>query len=438
MIRRSLRLLAKVTFAFLWLVTPNAAVAADDTAHFVRVEQSYVGALIQNVTVETYGVTKPDVARQYLSLKAGDRLEQFGVNRDYQNLETLCNAIPRLDIEPGTEPNTVILHWIVMVKWLEPTKHPFYGDQPLQAPIQGVGFILTGPPMSRSGSNISSIAQLSRRANLVRFIYTAPLHVNPVKGRESDFIFNVFGGRGVYRASAPLAINIYSWNTGAEAVFYQQGTNHNQFELGMRTFRTTTSIPTGIVAPSLYMTNIHPGRLAQLEGGYSHNCGVPSTQWVPPFCSLQYRFQALDSIGILGATSEYQQYLADVAQYNRIGTSALVFHGGEVRTGGVLPDSFLVCENGLRGYPKPFCGTDAQIAQAEFRIAQAVPGPLHWVVFTETASSRIRGGNQPFAPFQFQWYPDSGFGLIYRGLRLDLAWGKQGGRFTVELQGQTF
>lgn len=431
------RFLTLIAFALMWLFTPQVA-AARDPVRVVRVEQSMTGALIQNVTIETYGVTKPEVIRQYLSLKAGDRLDQFGVDRDYQNLMTLANAIPRLDIEPGTEPNTATLHWIVMDKWLETTRHPFYGDQPLQLPIQGVGFILTAPPISRNGSNISAISQLSRRANLVRLIYTDPLNINPVKGRESDFIFNVFGGRGVYRASQPLAINIYSFNSGAEAVFYQQGTNNNQLELGVRTVRTTTTLSTGIVAPSLYQTNLHPGRYTALEAGYSHNCGVPPTQWVPPFCLWQYRFQAADNIGVLGATGEYQSYIADVARYFRVGTSALVFHAASNRTGGVVPDSFLVCGNGLRGYPKPFCGTDSQVLQAEYRIAQAVPGPLHWVVFTETAASRIRGGTQSFAPSTFVWHPDSGFGFIYRGIRLDFAWGNEGGRFTFELQGQTF
>lgn len=397
-----------------------------------------VGAVIKDVSIETYGVTKPAVVRQYLSLKAGDRLEQSGVDRDYANLTKLAGAIPRLTFEPGTEPNTVTLHWIVMTKWFALTEHPFYGDTPLSAPIQGVGFIVTSRPVNSHGSNFSAISQLSRRANLVRLFYTEPVHVNPVKGRESDLMFDAFGGRGVFRESQPQAINIYSWNTGAEATYYVHGTNDNQLQLGIRTTRTTTAQSTGIVAPSLYQTSEHPGRYTVLEGGYSHNCGVPATKWQPPFCSFQYRFQVADAIGVLGTTSEYQSYIADVAKYFTVGTSAVALHVVEARTGGVIPDSFLVCGNGIRAYPKPFCGTDAQNFQAEYRIAQAVPGPVHFVLFTETSASRVRGGTQVFAPPTFQWHPDSGFGFIYRLLRFDFAWGNQGGRFSVEIQGQTF
>ena len=430
-----------VTFlilAVIWLLGAVAPAAADDASRIAIVEASMAGDVIQNVTIETYGVTKPDVVRQYLSLKEGDRLEQSGVDRDYANLKTLAGAIPRLTIEPGAESNTVALHWIVMDKWFALTEHPFYGDTPLSAPIQGVGFIVTAPPLNSKGSSVYAISQLSRRANLVRLFYQEPVHINPVKGRESDFVFDAFGGRGVFRESQPEAINIYSWNTGAEATYYVHGTNNNQLQLGVRTVRTTTAQSTGITAPSLYQTSEHPGRNTILEGGYSHNCGVPPTQWQPPFCSYQYRFQVADGIGVLGSTSEYQSYIADIAKYFSIGKSAVALHVVEARTGGVIPDSFLVCGNGLRAYPKQFCGTDAQNFQAEYRIAQAVPGPLHWVIFTETSSSRVRGGTQSFAPATFQWHPDSGFGFIYRLLRLDFAWGNQGGRFSVEIQGQTF
>jgi hypothetical protein len=325
-----------------------------------------------------------------------------------------------------------------MAKWLQPTSHPFYADPPLLAPIQGVGFILTSPQTSRRGASFQSISQLSRRANLIRVQYNIPAYLNPAKGRQSNFLYEVFGGRGVYRASQPLAVNIYSWVTGAEILYLIRDTRGTQLELGARAQRSTTAMSTGITSPFLYPTNLHPSRNTLLEAGYAHACPVPPTQWYPPHCYTQYRFEALDAIGGLGATNEFQIYIADAAQYIPVRLSTLAFHVAAARTGGVLPDSFLVCTSGVRGYPKAFCGTDAQTLQVEYRLSEAVPGPLHFVLFTETAASRIRGGSQVFALPAFQWHADSGIGLIYRGFRLDYAYGTDGGRLTFELQGQSF
>ncbi len=420
------------------VLAPLSAAADQKPEGPPQIEVSQTGATIEDVTIQTYGVIKPDAVRQYLSLKQGDALDQAGVDRDYGNLSKLVGFIPRLEVSPGEAPRTVTLHWIVMAKWLQTTSHPFYADQPLLAPIQGVGFIVTSPQLSRHGANVSSISQLSRRANLVRMLYTNPLHVNATKGRESDFIFDVQAGRGVYRASQPQAINIYSWNDAAEALFYEHSTNGNQLELGFRMNRSTTKQSTDIIAPSIYDTSLHPARTSLLELGYSHACLIPPTRWYPPYCSTQYRFEVLDAIGLFNPTSEYQIFIADAAQYIRAGDSTLVLHAADDRSGGVLPDAFLLCSSGIRGYPKAFCGTDAQTLQAEFRVADAVPGPLHVVVFTETASSRVRGSLVAFAPSSFVWHADSGIGLIYRGFRLDLARGTDGNRLTFELQGQTY
>jgi hypothetical protein len=164
---------------------------------------------------------------------------------------------------------------------------------------------------------------------------------------------------------------------------------------------------------------------------------VPPTQWYPPYCYLQYRVEAFDSIGGLGATSESRSIIADAAQYNRVGSSSLVFHGALARTGGVLPTSGLLCAYTF-GYAKATCGTDTDLVQAEFRIADARPGPLKFILFAESAASRVRGGDQLFAPSNFAWRTDSGVGVSYRGFRFNLAYGNQGGRITYEVVGQLF
>jgi hypothetical protein len=420
-----------------FLLVPATA-AARSPAGPPKVSTDQVGATIADVTIETYGETSPSIVRRYLSLKIGSVLDQSGVDRDFTNLVTLGGFIPRLVIGPGNAANTTTLHWIVMAKLLKPTAHPFYADQPLTAPIQGIGYIITSPPVDDRGSTFSSYQQLSRRANLVRVLYTSPLGVDPAKGTESDLILDTFGGRGVFRASQPLAINISSWNTGVEAALLRAKTNGTQLEFGVRETRSTTAQATGIVAPSIYQTSEAPARNTVLEGAFSHACTVPATKWYPPYCDMQFRVEAFDGLGWFGSTSEYQSYLADLVRYVAVGRSTLALHGAIARTGGVVPDSFLVC--GLaRAYPKAYCGTDANAVTAEFRLNDALPQPVKFAFFTETAASRVRGGTQAFAPPTFQWHPDSGVGIIYRGLlRLDIAYGQAGGRLSIALQGQTF
>ncbi|MGA7357003.1 MAG: hypothetical protein WBW76_16380 [Candidatus Cybelea sp.] len=403
-----------------------------------KVSPAMAGAQIESVTIQTYGQTSQSVVRRYLSLRKGSRLDQSGVNRDFANLRRLAGFIPRLTLGSGSTAKTATLHWIVMAKWLKPTDHPFYADQPLTAPIQGVGYILTSAPLDSRGSTFSSYGQFSRRANLVRILYTSPIAVNPVKGTQTDLIVNTFGGRGVFRASQPLAINIYSWNMGSEAALLRSATNGIQFEVGIRETRSTTAQPTGIVSPYIFQTSESPAHNTVLEAGYSYACPVPSSQWFPPYCHTQYRLEAFDSLGWFGSTSEYQSYLADAAQYVGVGKSTLVLHGSEARTGGVIPDSFLVCAY-VRAYPKAFCGTDAQEATAEFRLNDALPQVFKFAFFTETASSRVRGGTQEFAPPTFQWHADSGVGIIFRNyIRVDIAYGSVGGRLSFALQGQTY
>jgi hypothetical protein len=403
-----------------------------------KVSAAIAGAQIEDVTIETYGQTSPSVVRRYLSLRKGSLLDQAGVNRDFANLRRLPGFIPRLVIRQGSATKTATLHWIVMAKLLKPTDHPFYADQPLTAPIQGIGYIITSAPVDSRGSTFSSYSQLSRRANLVRILYTSPIAVNPVKGTETDVIVDTFGGRGVFRASQPLAINIYSWNTGAEAALLHSATNGVQFEVGIRETRSTTAQSTGIVSPYVFQTSKSPAHNTVLEVGYSHACPVPSSQWYPPYCHTQYRLEAFDALGWFGSTSEYQSYLADAAQYVAVGKSTLVLHGTESRTGGVVPDSFLVCAY-VRAYPKAFCGTDAQQATAEFRLNDELPQVFKFAFFTETAASRVRGGTQAFALPTFQWHADSGVGIIFRNyIRVDIAYGSAGGRLSVALQGQTY
>lgn len=395
------------------------------------------GATIEKVTVETYGVITPSIARRYLSLHRGERLTQQGLNHDFTDLQRVGAYRTRVQIRPGSAAHTVDLHWIVMSRWLKPTSHPFYGDTPLSAPIQGVGWVLTGPPLDRNGSNVSSYTQLSRRANLARVLYTMPLDVNAQNGSASSFITDVSGGRGVYRASLPLAINVYSWSTSAEALYLWQGINGTQVEGGMRLVRSSDEANSAIEAPSLYNTFEHPARVTQIVAGVTHACITGPYRWFPPYCNSQYRVQATDGIGGFGATSTYRVVSADGVRYFSVGQSTVALHATVVRSGGILPDSFLLGAT-ARGYPKPFAGTDAEGATLEYRIDDHAQRAFEVVLFTEDAAARVRGGDQPQALPYFTWHPDSGIGLEYHLVRIDLAYGKGGGRLTFELKGQLY
>ena len=431
---------ALLLFITLFAAASAYAMAATVPIRPPRIDVSQGGAVIDDVSIQTYGVINADAVRQYLSLKKGDVLTQEGVDRDYNNLLRLVAFIPRLEIAQGATAKSVRLLWIVMAKWLQATSHSFYTNQPLVAPLQGAlgpGIVLTSAQISKRGANFSAIGQVGPPTYLARVLYTNPQHINAIDGRQSDLAGDVFAGRGLYRASQPVVADIYSWNTGLDAFYWIHGTTGTQLLLGARIQRSSSAQSTGIVSPSLFPTSERPAHNTLLEIFYSHACPAAPTQWYPPYCSTQYRFAVLDTIGLFANTSQYQIYIADVSQYTRLGDYTFALHATLQGTGGVLPESSLVCGS-VRAYPRPFCGTDAQTLQAELRIADRIASPLHFVVFTETSASRVRGGSQAFASPAFQWHADSGVGIIYRGVRLNVAKGAEGTRLTFELQGQSY
>ena len=425
---------ALATFACIVAAGAPATAASERPPEVSTIDR---GARIDDVSVEAYGVTDEAVAKRYLSLHAGSVLEQRAVERDYTNLVTLAGLRTRLEIRRHPKTASVSLHWIVLGKWFQLTDHPFYGDQPLSIPIEGFGGVFASRPLDGSGSTLSTYSQVALRAQLARIVYTKPLWVDALSGREGDLILNTLVARGVFRETEPVTRDVYSWVSGNEILYLVQATGGTQVEVGFRNTRSTSAHPTFITAPSLYDTFYRPARSSTFEAGISHRCTAPPTEWYPPHCYLQYRVEGFDSIGGLGATNESRTLFADAAQYNRVGASTLVFHGAVNRTGGVLATSGLLCAYTF-GFAKATCGTDTNLVQAEFRIADGRPGPLKFVLFTETAASRVRGGNQVFAPSRFAWRADSGGGVMYRGFRFNVAYGNQGGRITYEVLGQLF
>jgi hypothetical protein len=426
-------LLAAVALAF--AAVPRPANAASEKPPQVAAADE--GATVTDVAIEAYGVTDARIAMRYLALRKGDVVTQRAVLRDYTNLTVLAGVRTRLEIRRTPKANGVTLHWIVLGAVFKPTDHPFYGDQPLSIPIEGFGTLLTSQPLDKTGANVTLLTQVALRAQLARVLFTKPLWVSASSGREGDLIVDTLGARAVLRASEPVTEDVYSWVQGEEVLYLVRATNGTQVEAGLRTLRSTSAKPTYIVAQSVVDTYGTAERNAAIEVGVSHTCPVAPARWYPPNCYVQYRIEAFDSVGGLGSNSEYRSITTDVAQYTRVGSSTFVVHGAVGRTGGIVPTSLLLCAYTF-GYAKATCGTDTNLVQTEFRIADARPGPFKVILFTETASSRIRGGHQSFAPATFQWRADSGVGLQYRGFRFNVASGNQGGRITYEVQGQLF
>jgi len=413
----------------IWANPANAAV--DGPPH---VPANDIGARIDHVVIDTYGITKPEMAKRYLSMHAGDTLTRDGVAHDYDNLERLADLRTRLRIERDPDDG-VTLHWIVLGKWFEITDHPFYGDQPLTIPIGGLGTIVTSPPLDPDGTTVSTYTQIALRAKLARVLVTRPLWIDAARGTEGDVVVNELGARGDFRTDQPITQDIYSWVQGPEALYLDRGTNGTQLELGVRSTRSTSASSTYITAPSVADTFHTPAQSTTLEAGLSHACALPHLY--PPYCYLQYRVEGFDSIGGLGANNFWRAAFVDLAQYNRVGASTLVFHGAVYRSGGTIPTSNVSCAD-TWSYAKPICGTDTNLLETELRLADARPGIVKAIVFADTSAARIRGGDQDFAPPSFFWRGDAGVGVTYRTLRVNLAYGTMGGRITVEVVGSLF
>jgi hypothetical protein len=147
--------------------------------------------------------------------------------------------------------------------------------------------------------------------------------------------------------------------------------------------------------------------------------------------------EGFDSIGGLGANNFWRAAFVDLAQYSRVGASTFVIHGALYRSGGTIPTSNVTCAS-TWSYAKPLCGTDTNVLEAELRLADARPGIVKAILFADTSAARVRGGDQSFVPSAFFWRGDAGVGVSYRTFRVNVAYGTQGGRLTVEVVGSLY
>jgi hypothetical protein len=418
---------------------PTSALDLQHGAETPPIVQIVPGSTVDAVTIETYGQVTQDGVRRYLSLRPGAILTQLAIDHDYYNLVRLGGYRVRLEVEDGSAANTMTLHWIVMLPWFKLTVHPLYEETPLSDPTRGDGFDVTSPQLNKDAANIALSTSQNRYAHHNLITFTSPIAVDPKAGRESDLLVSVLGDQDAYRVTFPNKLTIYNWTSAAQAQYLVRSANGTQFEAGLREERSTGSPESGIVAPSLRPTSLGAARNTIAEFGVSHACTAgPTGGWYPPYCHTQYRAAVLDGIGGLGATSTFQVYSADVVQYIPFRTSTLALHAVGVRTGGVLPESRILCAATLRAYAEAFCGTDGQLLQAEYRFRDAAIQTIKFSVYVETGANRVRGGDQFAAPFKFQWHPDAGIELRTHGVVIDVSRGQSGNRLNLFLTAQSF
>jgi hypothetical protein len=424
----------------LFSALPSAALDLQHGSETPPVVQIAPGSTVYAVTIETYGEVTQDVVRRYLSLRPGMAVTQAAIDHDYYNLLRLGGYRVRLIVGAGNTANTMTLHWIVMSPWFKLTAHPLYEETPLSDPTRGVGIDVTSPQLSKDGANAVLSTSQNRYAHHNLLTFTTPITVDPVAGEESDFVISVLRDQDAYRVTDPDKLTIYNWTSAAQAQYLLRWANGTQLEAGVREERSTGNPESGIVAPSIRPTSLGPANNTILELGVSHACNAgPTGGWYPPYCHTQYRAAVLDGVGGLGSTSTFQVYSGDVVQYIPFHTSTLALHAVGVRTGGVLPESRILCAAALRAYPLPFCGTDGQLLQAEYRFRDAAIQNVKFSIYTETGANRVRGGDQPpEAPFKFQWHPDTGIEIRSHGLVVDISRGQSGNRLNLYLTAQSF
>jgi hypothetical protein len=409
---------------------------ASDRPPIVQIES---GSTVDDVTIETYGEVTSDGVRRYLALRPGMAVTQSAIDHDYYTLLRLGGFRVRLVVGAGSKANTLTLHWIVMSPWFKLTAHPLYEETPLSDPTRGDGFNITSPELNKNAANAVLSTSQNRYAHHNLLTFTSPIRIDPVAGEESDFVVSVLRDQDAYRVTFPEKLTIYNWTSAAEAQYLLRWTNGIQFEAGLRAERSTGSPESGILAPSLRPTSLGAANNTIAEIGVSHACNPgPTGGWYPPYCHTQYRAALLDGIGGLGATSTFQVYSADIVQYIPVRTSTLALHAVGVRTGGVLPQSRLLCAAALRAYAEAFCGTDGQLLQAEYRFRDAAIQNIKFSIYAETGASRVRGGDQFAAPFKFQWHPDTGFEIRTHGIVVDVSRGQSGNRLNLFLTAQSF
>ena len=384
------------------------------------IPSSAVGAIIEAVRVDVRGIADRFTVMRYLATKPGMRLQRSLIEGDYHRLAVLGYYRAAVTIEDGHRPGTVTVHWTVAEPWLRLVANTRYSD-PMNSIRKGAGFTVS----SRSGDNgTHPFFQTWVGAFTHDFAagVTAPVNVSSSHNSEQDFIGDAYADFEANQYANPTVATIFNKTAGLEAQWLVRTSAGIRYGVKLREEHATSAAPSGIAASSVLPTYGQVVKSFLVIAGISSYCYGPAS-----ICPAQYRLQYTDGIGAFGSSSEFQCYVADASRYFPINSATtLAIRAATTRTGGVVPTQDLPQLDDLRGYKRPFYGTDDEVFQAELRLNDMRPRSLQTFIFTETGGYRFRNGVGPYNPQNFTFNADSGIGFLWRSVGIAVAHGNTG------------
>jgi hypothetical protein len=379
-----------------------------------------VGSTIEAVRVDVKGIADRFTVMRYLAAKPGMKLQASLIEGDYHRLAVLGYYRAAVLIESGHKPGTVIVHWTVVEPWIRLVANTRYSD-PMNSVRKGAGFTVS----SRSANNgAHPFFQTWVGAFTHDFAagVIAPINVSSVRNSEQDFVGDVYADFEANQYANPAIATIFNKTAGLEAEWLVRTSSGIRYGIKLRDEHATSAAPSGIVSSSVLPINGVVVKSFLVIAGISSYCYGPAS-----ICPAQYRLQFTDGIGAFGASSEFQSYVADASRYFPINAAtAFAIRAATTRTGGVVPTQDLPQLDDLRGYKKPFYGTDDEVFQAELRFNDMRPRSIQTFIFTETGGYRFRNGVGPYNPQTFTFNADSGFGFMWRSVGIVVAHGNTG------------
>jgi hypothetical protein len=414
-----------VSFSALLFTAVFIALTLCGTASKARAQPAIppnmVGATIEEVRVDVKGVADKYAVMRYLTAREGMKLQPALIEEDYRRLVDLGYYRVGLAVESGGRPATAILHWTVGEPWLRFTANTRYSD-PLLSIRKGAGFTLSGKQFSGNGSHLyfqtwQGVLTHDFAAGLI-----TPIRVNNSRNREHDLIVDAYADFEANQYENPTAATIYNKTAGLEAEWLVRSSSGIRYGVKLRQEHATSAAPSGIVSSSVLPINGRVVKSFLMIAGVSRYCyGLASV------CPAQYRLQFTDGIGAFGSASEFQMYLVDASRYFALNPAAtLALRASTTRTGGTVPEQNLPQLEDLRGYIKPFYGTDIELFQLEIRLNDMRPRSLETFFFTETGAYRFRNGVGPYNPQTFTFRADSGVGFLWRSVGFTIGRGSTG------------
>ena len=355
------------------------------------------------------------------------RLERSLIEGDYHRLAVLGYYRAAVTIENGPKPGTVIVHWIVAEPWLRLVANTRYSD-PMNSIRKGAGFTVSSKS-DKNGAHPFFQTWLGAFTHDFAAGVIAPVKVSSVRSSEQDFIGDAYADFEANQYANPTVATIFNKTAGLEAEWLVRTSSGIRYGIKLREEHATSEASSGIVSSSVLPTNGQLVKSFLVIAGLSSYCYGPAS-----ICPAQYRLQFTDGVGAFGASSEFQSYVVDASRYFSINSATtLAIRAATTRTGGIVPTQDLPQLDDLRGYRRPFYGTDDEVFQAELRLNDMRPRSLETFIFTETGAYRFRNGIGSYNPQTFTFNADSGVGFLWRSVGLVLAHGNTGGMIKVVL-----